>query len=392
MNQAETELYKWLIQEVKSRVADTELYEDGPVRRTIAEVITAKRRLRFIQGGKEHARCEEKLLSISVWEKMGERLFYALRRLDILEPLLEDDEITDIMVNGPEEIYYERLGRRYRLRDSFESEKRLLDLIQQIVGSVNRQVSEASPIADARLPGGERVNIVLPPVSLGGPIVSIRRFRKKPITMSELIESGSVTEEMAQFLEQAVTRQANLFVCGGTSSGKTTLLNVLSEYIPKEERVITIEDSAELSIRGIRNLVSLETKSSSGISIRELIRTSLRMNPDRIIIGEVRGGEAFDMLSGMNTGHAAMSTGHANSCFDMLRRLESMVWMAISDIPLEAIRLQIAAALDYLIFVEKVRSGKRQIKEIVRVGNVGKDGEIELSPVCARKGEEITWY
>lgn len=326
---------------------------------------------------------------------IGRRLFDALCRMDILQPLLSDEAITDIMVNGHEHIFYVKNGKMCTYGEVFENEKRLDDLIQQIVGSVNRTVNEANPIVDARIEAdGSRLNVVLPPISKNGPILSFRKFRKDPITMEELIRSGTATKEIAAYLKRAVEARWNIFVCGGTSSGKTTLLNILSSYIDPAERVITIEDSAELQLRGLSNLVSLETRNASAsgsgaITIRDLIKTSLRMSPDRIVVGEVRGAEALDMLSGMNTGHSGMSTGHANSCRDMLRRIETMVWMG-ADIPLEAIRSQIASALDLMVFVEKLRTGERRISEIVRVGEaVG--GEVELIPVMKREGAQIRW-
>lgn len=340
---------------------------------------------------------EERDLAISLRKKawIGRRLFDALCRMDILQPLLSDEAITDIMVNGHEHIFYVRNGLMCSYKEVFESEKRLDDLIQQIVGSVNRTVNEANPIVDARIEAdGSRLNVVLPPVSKNGPILSFRKFRKDPITMEELIQSGTATEEIALYLKKAVEARWNIFVCGGTSSGKTTLLNILSSYIDPQERVITIEDSAELQLRGLPNLVSLETRNAGAsgggaITIRDLIKTSLRMSPDRIVVGEVRGAEALDMLSGMNTGHSGMSTGHANSCRDMLRRIETMVWMG-ADIPLEAIRSQIASALDLMVFVEKLRSGQRRISEIVRVGDAS-GGEVELITVMKREGDRILW-
>lgn len=322
---------------------------------------------------------------------LGRRIFNSICRMDILTPLLEDDRVTDIMVNGHEKIFYEKDGAPARLCEHFESEARLEDLIQQIVGQVNRTVNEASPIVDARLPDGSRVNVVLPPASLSGAVLTIRKFREDPITMEDLLLNGTSTEKTAAFLEKAVADRRSLFVCGGTASGKTTLLNVLSNYIPEMERVITIEDSAELRILRPKNIVSLETRAPNvegrgAITLRDLIRTSLRMNPDRLIVGEVRGAETFDLLSGMNTGHACMSTGHANSCKDMLRRMESMVWMG-ADIPLEAIRLQIASALDYLVYVQKMPDGRRRIREIVEVGEVS-SGEISLRQVMVRHEDE----
>jgi len=314
--------------------------------------------------------------------------------MDVIEPLMEDDAITDIMVNGADRIFYVKNGKMRRCQSVFESEERLEDLIQQIVGSVNRTVNEADPIADARLPDGSRVSVVLPPVSLSGAVLTIRKFRNDPITMEEMIRWGSADETIAAFLREAVSNRRNIFVCGGTSSGKTTLLNILSSYIDPSERVITIEDSAELQLRGLPNVVTMETRNSnhSGsreISMRDLIKASLRMNPDRIIIGEVRDAAAADMLSGLNTGHSGMSTGHANSCRDMLRRIENMV-LTGGDMPLEAIRQQIASALDLMVFLEKGRDGKRRIMEIVRICGVS-EGEVGTETLMKREGDRVLW-
>ena len=337
---------------------------------------------------------EESPLSIRKRALYGRRIFDSLCRLDIIQPLADDQDVTDIMVNGPERVFYIRNGRMHSYEENFEDAQRLDDLIQQIVGSVNRTVNEANPIVDARLDDGSRVNCVLAPVSLGGSILTIRKFREDPITMEELIEWGTATEEIADYLKRSVRERKNIFVCGGTSSGKTTLLNILSNYIDEDERVITIEDSAELRLRGLPNVVALETRDAgnsgaAAITMRDLIKASLRMSPDRIIIGEVRGAEALDMLSGMNTGHPGMSTGHANSCLDMLRRIETMVWMG-ADIPLEAIRQQIASALDLLVYVEKRRDGSRKITEIVRIDGAEKN-EILTSSVMHREGDDIIW-
>ncbi|HCA34339.1 MAG TPA: pilus assembly protein [Lachnospiraceae bacterium] len=318
----------------------------------------------------------------------------ALLGLDVLQPLVDDQEITDIMVNGADHIFYEKGGKIYASPLTFESEESLQNLVQRIVGAINRTVNESNPIVDARLSDGSRVNVVLPPVSLSGTVLTIRKFRKQPIRMEDLIRWGTATQRTAAYLEQAVRDRKNLFVCGGTASGKTTLLNILSSYIDPAERVITIEDSAELRLEGLPNVVTLETRNANmegkgQITMRDLIKTSLRMNPDRIIVGEVRGAEALDMLSGLNTGHAGMSTGHANSCRDMLRRIETMVWMG-ADIPLEAIRQEIASALDLLVFVEKDRDGKRRIKEITKVGSYT-NGDVALTTLMKREGDREVW-
>lgn len=315
---------------------------------------------------------------------LRKELFDSFRRLDILQELVDDPTITEIMVNGTEHIFVERQGRVEELEKHFDSVGQLEDLIQQIVSRVNRTVNLASPIADARLEDGSRVHVVLAPVALNGPILTIRKF-PEPITMERLIELKSISREAAAFLQKAVERGLNIFISGGTGSGKTTILNAMSGYIPQEERVITIEDSAELQIRHVTNLVSLETRvenrdGSQEISMRDLIRASLRMRPDRIIVGEVRGGEALEMLQAMNTGHdGSLSTGHANSAKDMLSRLETMVLMA-AELPLAAVRSQIGSALDLMVHVGRMRDRSRKVLEITEV--IGyENGEIRLSPI-----------
>ena len=316
--------------------------------------------------------------------QMRRELFNAMRRLDILQELVDDPTITEIMVNGTEHIFVERQGRVEELEKHLDSVGQLEDLIQQIVSRVNRTVNLASPIADARLEDGSRVHVVLAPVALNGPILTIRKF-PEPITMERLIELKSISREAAAFLQKAVERGLNIFISGGTGSGKTTILNAMSGYIPQEDRVITIEDSAELQIRHVTNLVSLETRvenrdGSQEISMRDLIRASLRMRPDRIIVGEVRGGEALEMLQAMNTGHdGSLSTGHANSAKDMLSRLETMVLMA-AELPLAAVRSQIGSALDLMVHVGRMRDRSRKVLEITEV--IGyENGEIRLSPI-----------
>ena len=315
---------------------------------------------------------------------LRKELFDSFRRLDILQELVDDPTITEIMVNGAEHIFVERQGRVEELEKHFDSVGQLEDLIQQIVSRVNRTVNLASPIADARLEDGSRVHVVLAPVALNGPILTIRKF-PEPITMERLIELKSISREAAAFLQKAVEQGLNIFISGGTGSGKTTILNAMSGYIPQEERIITIEDSAELQIRHIKNLVSLETRvenrdGSQEISMRDLIRASLRMRPDRIIVGEVRGGEALEMLQAMNTGHdGSLSTGHANSAKDMLSRLETMVLMA-AELPLAAVRSQIGSALDLMVHVGRMRDRSRKVLEITEV--IGyENGEIRLSPI-----------
>ena len=307
-------------------------------------------------------------------------LYDSFRRLDILQELLDDRNVTEIMVNGAGKIFIERKDGTALWERRFERPEQLEDIIQQIVGRVNRVVNVSSPIADARLEDGSRVHIVLPPVALDGPVVTIRKF-PEPITMEKLIGFGAVTEEAAQFLEGLVAARYNIFVSGGTNSGKTTFLNALSSFIPRTERVITIEDSAELQISQVPNLVRLETRDANTegkgqITISQLIRASLRMNPDRIIVGEVRGAEALDMLQAMNTGHpGSLSTGHSNSARDMLNRLETMVLMG-ARLPLEVVRSQIASALDILVHLGRLGDGSRKVLSIVEVGGISM-GEIE---------------
>lgn len=318
-------------------------------------------------------------------EQLRRELFHAIRKLDVLQELIDDPHITEIMINGPDSIYIEREGRMYRSDLRFESREKLHNVIQQIVAECNRVVNEASPIVDARLSNGARVNVVLDPVALNGPIVTIRRFPDKPITMDDLISFGSVSKEVCQWLNVLVKARYNIFISGGTGSGKTTFLNALSNYIPKEERIITIEDSAELQIRNIPNLVCMETRNANvegcrEITIRDLIRTSLRMRPDRIIVGEVRGGEAFDMMQCLNTGHdGSMSTGHANSSKDMLSRLENMILMGM-EIPLTAVRQQIASGIDIIVHLGRLRDKSRKVLEIVEVLGIEEDN-IVLKPL-----------
>ena len=328
---------------------------------------------------------KEKPLSLSERGKLRKELFHAVRKLDVLQELVDDPQVTEIMINGPDKIFVERSGRLSESGLHFDSEEKLQNVIQLIVSDCNRVVNEASPIVDARLSNGARVNVVLNPVALNGPIVTIRRFPDKPVTMEDLVSFGSITEEVCGWLGRLVQAKYNIFISGGTGSGKTTFLNALSNYIPEEERIITIEDSAELQIINIRNIVRMETRNANvegcrEISIRDLIKTSLRMRPDRIIVGEVRGGEAFDMMQCLNTGHdGSMSTGHANSSRDMLSRLENMILMGI-EIPLDAIRKQIASGIDIIVHLGRLRDKTRKVLEIVEVLGYEK-GEITLSPL-----------
>lgn len=322
---------------------------------------------------------------VELRRRLKKDLFDSLRRLDILQIFVEDSSVTEIMINGTEHIFVERGGTLQELDMGFDSLEKLQDVIQQIVAGCNRVVNEASPIVDARLPDGSRVNIVMNPVALNGPIVTIRRFPDKPITMDWLVKKHSLSEQAALFLQTLVKAGYNIFISGGTGSGKTTFLNALSQFIPPNERVITIEDSAELQLLGLANLVRLETRNSNmegckEISIRELIRSSLRMRPDRIIVGEVRGAEAIDMLQCLNTGHdGSMSTGHANSGKDMLSRLENMVLMGV-ELPLAAIRQQIASGIDIVVHLGRLRDKSRRVLEITEVVGFEK-GEIELNPL-----------
>lgn len=316
---------------------------------------------------------KEEFLSLSEKIRISRELFNAFRRLDILQDLIEDDTVTEIMVNGTENIFYEKGGRIFRTDRHFISEDRLNDVIQQIVGSANRYVNETSPIVDARLSDGSRVNVVLKPVAVNGPIMTIRKFPKEAVTMKQLVRMGSLTEEAAAFIEILVKSKYNIFVSGGTGAGKTTFLNAMSDYIPKDERIITIEDNAELQIRGVDNLVSLESRNANlegegAVSIRDLIKSALRMRPDRIIVGEVRGEETVDMISSaMLNGHSgSMSTGHANNPADMLHRLETMMMMGI-DLPLQAIQRQIASALDVIIHLGRLRDKSRRVLQIEEI-------------------------
>ena len=330
------------------------------------------------QAGNEH------YISISEKIKIGRELFNAFRKLDILQELLEDDDITEIMINGTSNIFLEKNGVVFESDKRFVSTSRLEDVIQQVVSKVNRYVNEASPIVDARLEDGSRVNVVLKPAALNGPIMTIRKFPKNKITMDKLIEIGSVNSDVANFLKKAVISKMNIFISGGTGSGKTTFLNALSDYIPSDERLITIEDNAELQITNIKNLVRLEARNSNiegegAIPIRELIKTALRMRPERIVIGEVRGSEALDMLQAMNTGHdGSLSTGHANSTFDMFSRLETMVLQGSAALPVDAIRQQIASALDIMVHLGRLRDRTRRVLEIVEVLDY-EDGEIKTN-------------
>lgn len=338
-------------------------------------------------------RTRELYCSIDQKVSIVQQIFSSIRGFGLLDSILKDDTITEVMINGPDHIFIEQNGRLFKLNKRFESQRRLEDIIQRIVGLAGREVNQANPICDTRLPDGSRVNVVLPPIALCGPTLTIRKFSKTPMTMERLIQYGSLTQEIANVLEMLVKAKYNIFISGGTGSGKTTFLNALSNYIPKDERIITIEDSAELQITGIENLVSLETRNAntSGagqITIRDLIKSSLRMRPERIVVGEVRGGEALDMLQAMNTGHdGSLSTGHANSTEDMLSRLETMVLQGASGLPLEAIRQQIASAVDIIIHLSRLRDKSRKTMEITEVLGY-ENGKILLNPLYRFQEDE----
>ena len=330
------------------------------------------------RGQMEYLTIEEKM-------ELVKKIFNSVRRLDVLQELLEDPDITEIMINGPDHIFIEKGGRLLDSGKKFPSQAKLEDVIQQIVSKVNRVVNEASPIVDVRLLDGSRVNVVLPPVALDGPVMTIRRFPENPFDMDKLLELGSITEEAAVFLRTLVEARYNIFISGGTGSGKTTFLNALSNYIPSTERIVTIEDSAELQIQNIANLVRLETRNANlegknEITVRDLVRSALRQRPDRIIIGEIRDAAVIELLSAMNTGHdGSISTGHANSPVDMLRRLETLVLTGM-DIPLQAVRSQIASAIEIVVQLGRLRDKSRKGLEIDEVCGI-EDGEIVLRPL-----------
>ena len=337
-------------------------------------------------------RMRDSYISLNEKLQLRQELFYSVRKLDVLQELIEDETVTEIMVNGPDAIFVERGGRLGKWDKSFTSREKLEDVIQQIAGRCNRVINESMPIVDARLENGARVNAVISPVALNGPILTIRRFPDTPITMDRLIALGSLTCECARFLKALVRARYSIVIGGGTGSGKTTFLGALSDYIPEDERIITIEDNAELKIQGVENLVRLEAKMANmegavSVSIRDLIKTALRMRPDRIVVGEVRGGEAVDMLQALNTGHeGSLSTAHANSARDMLSRLETMTLMGV-DLPLEAIRRQIASGVDILIHLGRMRDKTRKVLEITEVCGYEKNEIITRTPF--RREEDL---
>ena len=363
-------LFESIRNDLSNRLSDLRGISDEELYEMIDELIAFKEK--------------EYRLSLRPKLKLRNSLFDSFRRLDILQELLDDKDITEIMVNGKEDIFIEKKGRSIRLNKRFKSNEQLEDMIQQIVSEVNRVVNVSSPIADARLKDGSRVHIVLPPVSLVGPIITIRKF-PEVISMERLILLEAINKEASDFLKKLVRAGYNIFISGGTNSGKTTFLNALSAYIPDDERVITIEDSAELQLKHIKNIVRLEAKPANiqgekAVSIADLIKASLRMNPSRIVVGEVRGAEALDMLQAMNTGHdGSLSTGHGNSPKDMLSRLETMV-LSAADLPLAAIRSQISSAVDIMIHLGRLRDKSRKVLSIMEVGDCI-NGEIKLNPL-----------
>ena len=365
---------------VSNRLDLTRNVEDDEIREVIADIVLEESKRQY--------------LSLTEKRQVMEGVFNSMRGLDVLQPLVDDPSVTEIMINGPHHIFVEQAGRLYRKNVSFETNEKLENVILNIVSKVNRTVNEANPIVDARLLDGSRVNVVLPPIALDGPTVTIRKFPEDPMTVEKLIDYGSITPEVAELLERMVKAKYNIFISGGTGSGKTTFLNAISNFIPKDERVITIEDSAELQIKGVENLVRLETRNANmegkgEVTIRDLIRSSLRMRPERIVVGEVRGAEALDMLQAMNTGHdGSLSTGHANSTKDMLSRLETMV-VSGNNIPIEAIRQQIASAVDIIIQLSRLRDKSRRTIEITEM--VGyENGVFQTNPLYrfVERGED----
>lgn len=364
-----SEYIKKIREMVSHRLDLTRNVENDEIRQAIAEIVAEESRKQY--------------LSLAEKKAVMEGVFNSMRGLGVLQPLVDDPSITEIMINGPDHVFIEQNGHLYQKKISFETNENLENIILNIVSKVNRTVNESNPIVDARLLDGSRVNVVLPPIALDGPTVTIRKFPEVPMTIEKLIEYGSITLEVAELLERMVKAKYNIFISGGTGSGKTTFLNALSNYIPKDERVITIEDSAELQIKGVANLVRLETRNANmegrgEVTIRDLIRSSLRMRPERIVVGEVRGAEALDMLQAMNTGHdGSLSTGHANGAKDMLSRLETMV-ISGNSIPIEAIRQQIASAIDVIIQLSRLRDKSRRTIEISEVAGY-ENGQVQLN-------------
>lgn len=367
-----SEIRTEITRRIDSQVAASGGIDDDELCRLIDEVMLDR----------QYAAC-----TVSEKAELRQDIFNSIKRLDIIQNLLDDDSVTEIMINGYRDIFVERGGKMERYGREFISRERLLDVVQRIAARSNKIVNEATPIIDTRLEDGSRVNIVMSPIAIDGPAVTIRKFYDNPLTMGKLIELGAITAEAARFLERLVAARYNIFISGGTGSGKTTFLNALSDYIPKDERIITIEDSAELKLMGVENLVRLEARSANmegrnAVTIRDMIRASLRMRPSRIIVGEVRGGEALDMLQAMGTGHdGSLSTGHANGPEELMLRLETMVLMAV-DMPVEAIRSQIATGVDIVVHLERMGDGSRkvvEISEIKGIDNARERGSIELN-------------
>ncbi|MBD7910137.1 MULTISPECIES: CpaF family protein [Clostridium] len=379
------ELKQQIIDEVNSMIRDDRFIQQDLSDEDARDVISKE----VFQKTKSYA------VSVSEKIELVNTVYNSIRKLDVLQPLVDDKDITEIMINGHKNIFVEKDGEVIQVKTVFEDQKKLENLIQKIVSDVNRVVNESSPIVDARLKDGSRVNVVLPPISLCGPIVTIRKFPEDPMTVEKLIRYGSITPDVAKLLQNFVLAKYNVFISGGTGSGKTTFLNALSNFIPRDERVITIEDSAELQIENVDNIVRLETRNANTegkgeISIRDLIKSSLRMRPDRIVVGEVRGAEALDMLQAMNTGHdGSLSTGHANSTKDMLSRLETMVLTGV-NFPIQAIRQQISSALDIIVHLGRLRDRSRKVLEIAEVLGIDDDGNIKLNPLYVFKEEGET--
>ncbi|MWV44409.1 CpaF family protein [Paenibacillus sp. HJL G12] len=365
------ELFRQLRGEVRSGLDVTSVLDNHELMDYIERTVFSKRELLDLTASEKR--------------KLVRRIYDSFRGLDILQPLVDDPAITEIMINSHQDIFIEQNGEVSKLPMAFESQTRLEDIIQTIVSGVNRVVNESSPIVDARLKDGSRVNIVLPPIALKGPTMTIRKFPEKPMTMDDLVRRGALGEEASRFLQKLVAGKYNIFISGGTGSGKTTFLNALSQFIPADERIITIEDSAELQIQTVPNLVSMETRNANTegkgeIAIRDLIRSSLRMRPNRIVVGEVRGSEALDMLQAMNTGHdGSLSTGHANSTRDMISRLETMV-LSGADLPIAVVRQQISSAIDIFVHLTRLRDRSRRVVEISEVVGM-ENGEVILNPL-----------
>ncbi|WP_128100779.1 CpaF family protein [Paenibacillus sp. DCT19] len=372
------ELFQHMRQEVRAGLDLTSSAGDEELWQGIERKVLSDPNLHDLTSGERHT--------------LVQRLYDSFRGLDILQPLVDHPDITEIMINSHREIFVEQAGEVSRITLEFESKERLEDIIQMIVSGVNRIVNESSPIVDARLKDGSRVNIVLPPIALKGPTMTIRKFPSEPLTMLNLIQKGALHEEAAELLQQLVRSKHNIFIGGGTGSGKTTFLNALSQFIPADERIITIEDSAELQIVTVPNLVSMETRNANTegkgeISIRDLIKSSLRMRPNRIVIGEVRGAEALDMLQAMNTGHdGSLSTGHANNIRDMISRLETMV-LSGADLPIAVVRQQISSAIDIFVHLSRLRDRSRRVTEISEVMGI-ENGEVVLNPLFRFQEQE----